>query len=255
MLKPLEGNTVVLTGTTKSTTILTKIQSLGGEAISCPLIETKETIHRNDDELLQKARIVDWLIFTSQNGVRAFCDKMKRHHLTPAHFNGRVAAVGTKTAKSLEQNGFQVSFMPTVFSADVFVKEFPAITGDELNCLFIKGNKAKDTLKRGLPFDVKEWTVYDTHENLTNIQSLIELVQTKAKPILIFASPSAVDVFANHVAPITGWDKAKLAAIGHITAARIAFYGAEVTYKPKVYTMEAVIEEIQRKKEINHERS
>ncbi|MBD8026842.1 uroporphyrinogen-III synthase [Ureibacillus sp. Re31] len=255
MPNTLEGNTVVLTGTTKPTTILTKIKSLGGEAIFCPLIETKETILLDDDKQLQQARIVDWLIFTSQNGVKAFCNKMKRHHLTPSHFNGKVAAVGTKTATCLEQNGFHVSFMPTVFSADVFVKEFPAIAGDEPNCLFIKGNRAKDTLKRGLAFDVKEWTVYDTHENLSYVQSLIELVQKKAKLILIFASPSAVDVFAKYVAPTIGWDKATIAAIGHITAARLAYYGAEVTYKPKVYTMEAVIEEIQRKKEINHERS
>ncbi len=62
--------------------------------------------------------------------------------------------------------------------------------------------------------------------------------------LLIFASPSAVDVFAIHIAPNVGWEKAKIASIGHITSNALIEHGAHVTYQPKTYTMEAVLEEI-----------
>ena len=164
-------------------------------------------------------------------------------------FKSKIAAVGEKTAKMLENNHFKISFMPSVYSADVFVKEFPLVAGDNPTCLFIRGKKAKDTLKKSLPFTIEEWNVYDTFDHLSNVKPLIDLIQSKEEVIVIFASPSAVDVFARLVAPIVGWTKAKFAAIGHITAARIEHYGAQVTYKPNKYTMQAVIEDIQNRED------
>jgi len=61
---------------------------------------------------------------------------------------------------------------------------------------------------------------------------------------VIFASPSAVDVYAMEVVPHIGWEAAHIAAIGHITEAALEQYGATVDIMPSVYTMQAVIEEI-----------
>ncbi|HWK24299.1 MAG TPA: uroporphyrinogen-III synthase [Ureibacillus sp.] len=254
MLKPLEGKTVVVTGSSKTTTVLYEIQKLGGEPVLYPLIETAEIIE-DDQHKLELARNFDWLIFTSQNAVDAFSKKLKRHQLNPSDFSGKIAAVGSKTAQLLKENHFDVSFIPTVFSADVFINEFPQLVGEHPSCLFLRGSKAKDTLKKGLPFELTEWTIYDTHENLSTIDSFIQLIQTKEQPIIIFASPSAVDVFAKYIAPIVGWGKASYASIGHITAARIEHYGAHVTYKPTKYTMLAVLEEIRKREENKHDRT
>ncbi len=256
MLKPLEGKTVVVTGSSKTAAVLFEIEALGGEAVFYPLIETTEIIEANDRKKLQEAQHFDWLIFTSQNAVEAFCEKAKRHQLKPSDFSGKIAAVGSKTAELLMENEFQISFTPSIFSADVFVKEFPEHAGNRRpNCLFLRGGKAKDTLKSGLPFELAEWTVYDTHENLSAIEPFIRLIQTKNAPIIIFASPSAVDVFAKQIAPVVGWRNAKYASIGHITAARIEHYGAQVTYKPTNYTMLAVIEEIRMREETRNDRT
>ncbi|SOC02625.1 uroporphyrinogen-III synthase [Ureibacillus xyleni] len=248
---PLRGITVVVTGTKITTTILSKVQSLGGEAHACPLIDTKEIIEPYDYIQLQMARNLDWLIFTSQNAVKAFLNKTKQNKMEPIEFKGKIAAVGKKTTQLLEQNGFNVDFMPSIYSADVFVKEFPVISGENPRCMFIRGKKAKDTLKKGLPFRIKEWNVYETVENIAMVEPLIHLIQTVEKPIVIFASPSAVDVYAKHVAPIIESSKVDLAAIGHITESAIHHYGMDVTYKPKTYTMESVIEEIVKKEDAN----
>lgn len=255
MLKPLSGKTVVVTGSSKTTAVLFEIEALGGEAVYYPLIETIEKIQSDDQLKLEQAQNFDWLIFTSQNAVEAFCKKIKRHQLKRSDFGGKIAAVGSKTAELLKENHFEISFTPTVYSADVFVNEFPHVAGDHPKCLFLRGSKAKETLKNGLPFELTEWTVYDTHENVSTIEPFIHLIQSRIQPIIIFASPSAVDVFANHIAPIMGWQKAKYACIGHITAARMEYYGVRVTYKPTNYTMLAIIDEIRKREEIRHDRT
>lgn len=241
---PLQGKTIILTGTAKTSTIIEDITTLGGRAISTPLIETCELIDRNDGVQLEYARQFNWLIFTSQNAVDAFASKMKRFNLSARHFQGKIASIGTKTTEALEALGFTISFMPTVFSADVFVKEFPSVAGDQPICLFIRGEKAKQTLKDGLPFEVKEWTIYKTIERHDQKQMIIDSIRENKDVTVIFASPSAVGVYALDVASVVGWEAVRVAAIGHITEAAITNHGATVDVLPSVYTMQAVLEEL-----------
>ncbi|MGE7091055.1 uroporphyrinogen-III synthase [Lysinibacillus sp. NPDC048646] len=246
---PLTGKKIILTGTSKTSTIIEDIKALGGQAVITPLIETCELIDRNDDVHLEFARQFKWLIFTSQNAVDAFAGKMKRFNLNARHFQGKIASIGTKTTEALEQLGFHVSFMPSVFSADVFVKEFPGIAGDNPTCLFIRGEKAKKTLKEGLPFELKEWTVYETIARHDQKQVIINCIRSHEDVTVIFASPSAVDVYAMDVASTIGWEATRVAAIGHITEAAILNHGASVDVMPSVYTMQAVIEELMKVEE------
>ncbi|GLC88408.1 uroporphyrinogen-III synthase [Lysinibacillus piscis] len=241
---PLQGKTIILTGTSKTTTIIDDITALGGQTIVAPLIETQELVVQTDEVQMAWARQFDWLIFTSQNAVEALAHKMQRFQLTPVQFQSKVAAVGTKTMLALEQLGFHVSFIPSVFSADVFVEEFPKVAGEQPSCLFIRGEKAKATLKEKLPFAVKEWTVYETIERHDQQQVIIDCIRKERDVTVIFASPSAVDVYVMDIAPVIGWEKAKIAAIGHITKQAIVNHGVTVDIMPSIYTMQAVIEEI-----------
>ncbi|WP_341299942.1 uroporphyrinogen-III synthase [Lysinibacillus sp. FSL H8-0500] len=241
---PLKGKTLLLTGTAKTASIIDDITALGGYAVMAPLIETCERINSDDTEYIRLARQMDWLIFTSQNAVDAFASKMQQHQVSVQDFQGNIASIGTKTTTALEQLGFQVSFMPSIFSADIFVKEFPSIAGHQPRCLFIRGEKAKSTLKDGLPFELKEWTVYETVERHDQTSIIVNCIQQHQDVTVIFASPSAVDVYAKDVVPYVSWQATRIAAIGHITEAALQQYGATVEIMPSVYTMQAVIEEI-----------
>ncbi len=241
---PLQGKTIILTGTSKTATIIDHITALGGQAVIAPLIETCELIDKKDDVHLEFARQFEWLIFTSQNAVDAFASKMQRFNLSARHFQGKIASIGTKTTTALEELGFHVSFMPSVFSADVFVKEFPSVVGSNPTCLFIRGEKAKKTLEEGLPFKLKEWTVYETIERHDQKQVIIDCIRSNSDVTVILASPSAVNVYAMDVASVIGWKAARIAAIGHITERAIVNHDATVDVMPSVYTMQAVIEEI-----------
>ncbi|WP_042474992.1 uroporphyrinogen-III synthase [Bacillus ndiopicus] len=235
---PLAGKTIYVTGTQKVQTISELVERYGGEIKYFPLLAIQECVTTEDAVWLQKLAIYDWLIFTSQNAVTSFIRKLERN---PIEVSCRIAAVGIKTKAELEQHGFTVDFVPTIFSADVFVKEFPQIAGDG-RCLFLKGSLAKSTIRDVLHCD--EWIVYETVPLTTYVQALEESLLQAKEPIVIFASPSAVQVYAQHVVPVIDWRFVTVASIGHVTTAALKEYGAQVAIQPHNYTMQAVIEQL-----------
>lgn len=239
----LRGQTIVFTGQPKSNGALLEVERLGGESKVFPLILTQEATSQ-DDVYIAKLAAYDWLIFTSQNAVAAFVQKLSRHDVRVKDVKSKVAAVGSKTADALHKAGLKVVFMPTTYSADVFVQQFPQVSDPTETCLFLKGSLAKPTITDGICQDVTEWTVYETLPNVKTAKELASYIKQQGNAIIAFASPSAVDVFAREIAPVTGWDQITAAAIGHVTAAAIEKHGATVHVQPETYTWLALVQQI-----------
>ncbi len=221
--KSLEGKTIVFTGSNFPEEAVGKVEELGGEAIYLPLIET--SIRQTD-----KPDFTDygWLIFTSRTSAEAFCQL--RANDVP-----NIAAVGEKTAAVLERNGYHVDFIPSVFSADRFVEEFPAEANGQ-KCLFIKGALAKNTISN-MPLPVDEWIIYDTNLKLDNAQVLSKMKHQS----IIFASPSAVSAYRKAGGD---WNDIEVAAIGHVTEKAIKDAGGHIDFIPATYTYLDVVNEI-----------
>lgn len=247
---PLQGQQIVLTGTKMTHSVSSKITTLGGKVFHLPLITVQEVVQSEDRQLIKQAIKYEWLIFTSQNAVQAFANKLERLQQTKEDCLAKIAVVGEKTAQALEKLGFTIDFIPSTYSADTFVKEFPLHVGQLKSCLFLKGSLAKDTIKEGLPFPVKEWIVYETIQTTEHVPVLKELLKQSQEVTVIFASPSAVEVFAKHIAPEIGWNGFKVAAIGHVTETALQNVGATVDIKPAKYTMMAIIDELAKRKEL-----
>jgi uroporphyrinogen-III synthase len=239
MPSKLAGKTIILTGSSVVQPIAQLIEENGGEVLHFPLIETVELITPEDPQWLAQLQTYDWLIFTSQNAVTSFFSKCVRHQVVvPNHL--KIAAVGEKTAARLQANGLQVDFMPTIFSADVFVQQFALAEGER--ALFLRGSLAKDTIRASIAVD--EWTVYETKSCLKHLNDLEKALVQCEQPIVIFASPSAVDIYAKRIVPDLDWGYVKFASIGHVTTAALAKYGVTPIVQPKTYTMQAVIEQL-----------
>lgn len=220
---PLSNKTIVFTGSKKPQEAVAHVEKLGGKAVYLPLIETSLCHNGHPD-----FEAYDWLIFTSRNSAEAFGQ-------LHAKVSARLAAVGEKTAEVLEQYGYSVDFMPSIFSADQFVKEFPEVAGNA-RCLFLKGSLAKDTVA-SMPLKVDEWTVYETVLKLDNAEKLIDLKRV----IIIFASPSAVAAYCKAGGD---WRDIQAAAIGRVTEQAILRHGGHVDWVPERYTYMDVINEI-----------
>lgn len=246
---PLQGETVIFTGTPKSLEVFDLVRHYGGTPYSMPLIQVKEIEDPNDATELKRCVDFDWLIFTSQSAVKAFRSKMDRFHMTFQQFPSKIAAVGTQTAAALEQLGFTVEFIPSVFSADVFVKQFKPTEDRELRVLFLKGNLAGSIIREELPFQVEEWTVYETDAQPDSVNTIIDLLKTKKSTTILFASPSAVRVFAERAVPVIGWKGYTVGAIGHVTEDALLKVGAKVDVKPEIYTLKELVNALARRKE------
>lgn len=247
---PLAGETVIFTGTPKSDEAAELVKAYGGAAVSIPLIEVKEIQKSTDAQKLRHAFKADWLIFTSQSAVAAFREKMKRAGLSAENFTGKVAAVGTKTAAALDRLGFSVSFIPTVFSADVFVKQFKPEEQKNLHVVFLKGSLAGKVIREQLPFHVSEWTVYETTSAVHAADKLVRHIRQCDNVSVLFASPSAVEVFAGRVVPKTSWHGFTVCAIGHITERALLKAGAPVHVKPETYTLIDLVHALAKRKEV-----
>lgn len=248
--KPLQDETVIFTGTPKSTDVFELVEQLGGQPISLPLIRVKDIEESTDVLRLESCIAYDWLIFTSQSAVSSFHAKMKQYDVLAETFTPKIAAIGSRTAAALEQIGFSVEFIPTVFSADVFVNEFNPVDAPIERILFLRGSMAGVTIPEGLPFTVDEWTIYETKPFDENTIELIDILQMKENITVLFASPSAVNVFVNQVVPHIGWKGYTIGAIGHVTERALMEYGATVHVKPETYTLKDLVEALAKRKEV-----
>lgn len=248
---PLIGETVVFTGTPKSEDVFNLVKEYGGSPLSFPLIQVEELTGSTDKLRLEACASYDWLIFTSQSAVSAFEAKLNRYDISASSIPSNIAAIGTRTAAALEKIGFSVQFIPTVFSADVFVKEFKPTENDLRRLLFLRGSIAGPTISEELPFEVDEWTIYKTEEATENAVKLIGLLQEKKATSVLFASPSAVQVFSKEVSPHVGWDGYTIGAIGHITEKALVDAGATVHVKPSTYTLKDLVDKLASRKDVH----
>lgn len=245
---PLAEETVVFTGTLKSSDVFELVQEYGGKPVSLPLIKVAELTEKTDKLRLEACASYDWLIFTSQSAVAAFRAKLERHDISSNTIPANIAAIGTRTAAALERIGFTVQFIPTVFSADVFVEEFKPTENDTRRLLFLRGSIAGPTIAEELPFIVDEWTVYETKKAEENAGALVTLLQQQSNVTVLFASPSAVKVFAEQVAAQTGWVGYTIGAIGHVTERALVEAGASVHVRPDTYTLKDLVEKLAKTK-------
>lgn len=221
--RPLQGDLIIFTGTSLPEEAVRLAESYGAAVNYIPLIQTVPT-----DEPAPDLNDYDWLIFTSASAVEAFHEQ----HVRPT---AKIAAVGSKTAEALEQAGFNVDFVPSVFAADAFIREFPDVAQCG-RCLFVRGARAKDTILK-LPLEVDDWTVYDTAPCKDNAERLVEMNNV----IVVFASPSAVEVFTEAGGK---WEVIEAAAIGYVTEQAIKKAGGRIIAVPDRHTYPDVIRTI-----------
>ena len=178
------------------------------------------------------------------DAVSAFEQKLTRHQVAVDNLTCKIAAVGKNTARALEKIGFHVSFTPTTYSADEFVKQFSQVSNQSDNCLFLRGSLAKATIKTGLNQQVDEWTVYETLPDVNNATRLSTYIKKHPDVFVAFASPSSVNIYATKIAREIDWKQIKIAAIGHVTAAALQKHGAPVHVQATTYTWLALVQEI-----------
>jgi uroporphyrinogen III methyltransferase / synthase len=236
---PLKGKRIVLTRTPEQSRILLhKLKDSGAQIILLPCIEFRPPEDFAPlDSALDRLAEFDWLVFTSQNAVRFFSQRLRELGRDTPHLHAsrpRVAAIGIATRDTALQEGWKPEFAAAdARSSSEFATEF-ARTANGKKILLPQSVLATPHLAEGLReggATVTPVVAYRTcvPESLDG-ERLNRLCREGADAI-VFASPSAFRNFAQ-AAGRDGLERlirdVAFAAIGPTTAQAIRIAGVPV---------------------------
>lgn len=242
--------TVLITRTKdKNNEFSEKLEALNFLVLYFPLIEIEKI---NQDLLLLKINQInmyDWIIFTSQNSVDIFFEKLKELSISISS-QIKIACIGKKTLKSINSYGYDVSLIPPSYVSESLIKEFEKINIKDKKILIPTSKISRDIIN-------------DSLNNMGAICEKIELYNTikpdknklyklasslKRIDYITFFSPSAVKNFYATLKDIPNMkkliDKSIYISIGEITSKEIKNLFEIDAYTANEYNLEGVINKI-----------
>lgn len=143
-MRHLTGRRVVVTRPSSQTMKIGRLlEEFGAKPVLVPTIAIlPPTVHGPLDRALQDASKYEWIVFTSANGVRSVLGRCAVLGIDfSAWANIRLAAVGTSTAKTMEDAGLTVSAIPHAYRSD----RLPDAMGDvEGGCVLLPRSDIAD---------------------------------------------------------------------------------------------------------------
>lgn len=239
----LDKKVLVPRGKDQAASFSRLVEKYGGIPVEIPLIAFRP-IQKNQrlSACLEKLDTYDWIIFTSNVTVETFFSFVEGEALLP-----KIAVIGKKTAKVLNERGLPVAFVPSAYVAEVFVDEFLPRVGRGSRVLIPKGNLAREYIADSLSKAgaiVDEVVIYETYLPEESKAKLVEMLKGGELDILTFTSPSTVDHLMEVVSACGLESRLKesiIGCIGPVTEKRLREYGLPVHAAPEEYTVEEMI--------------
>jgi uroporphyrinogen-III synthase len=189
-MQPLKGKTVLITRSANQTEeFINQLEDLGAKTISLPLIENK-AINQTELRTVFNSKKYTWLIFTSTNAVKFFFESIDVKNVT-----SKIAVVGGKTKRAIEQLGLQVDFTPLKFTGKQLANELPISVNDSI---FIpRSDLAKNDIVETLENRSCKVETLSTYKNTSINYSKTELntIFNQKVDFITFTSGSAVESF------------------------------------------------------------
>lgn len=255
--RPLFGKQIVLTRPAGQIDgAANQLRKRGAKPLKAPTINIdplEEGLHQLDQELPELEQY-DWLVFTSQNGVRFFFEQLNEAGLdTRALGNTRIATIGEKTAESLEEHGCRADVVPDEYRAEALTSAMleEMESGDTVLLPRAAGARAHlpDTL-RERDHEVREIECYQSVPAHGSRDRLRNWFHDGMVDMITFTSASTVDNLFRMFAD----DEDKLrecladthiGTIGPITASHLDDRGINVDVIPDEYTIGGLVAAIE----------
>jgi uroporphyrinogen-III synthase len=221
------------------------LKRYGGIPVEIPLIAFRpKSKSKKLNEYFNVLNTYDWVIFTSNVTVETFLSFVGKEQLVTSP---KIAVIGKRTEKVLQDKGLKVEFSPTEYVAEAFVDEFLPFVRTGMRVLIPKGNLARDYIadslrKNGVVVD--EVVVYETYMPEESRSKLALAMENNGLDILFFTSPSTVDHFMEVIEKlglVSHMNELLIGCIGPSTEKKLKSYQLKVHASPKVYTVEEMI--------------
>ncbi|WP_028841233.1 uroporphyrinogen-III C-methyltransferase [Thermodesulfobacterium hveragerdense] len=247
--KPLFGKRIAVTRTREQASKLSSLlEELGAEVVELPLIKVVPVYNT---EFLERLTLYDWLVFTSENGVRFFIKALlETERDLRALKDLKIAVIGKATAEALEGWGIKADLIPEKnFTQEGLLEAFSKIPMKGKKVLIARAKEARDVLPKGL-------------EELGAIVDIVSIYQTvlpeetknafkeelkQGVDVITFTSSSTVKNFFRLLLELEQEGDLKntlFASIGPITSQELIKHGVTPQIEAKEYTIPGLVEAI-----------
>ncbi|MCI9136311.1 MAG: hydroxymethylbilane synthase [Lachnospiraceae bacterium] len=114
-------------------------------------IQVGQIVNRERKFTKEEIESIDWMIFTSKNGVNAFFENLFVSGLDIRSLAGaKIAAIGDKTSELLRSYGINADLIPKEFHSDAFAEELRKVLHGEEIVWYFKAGNADAHLKKAL---------------------------------------------------------------------------------------------------------
>lgn len=254
--RPLFGRRIVVTRARAQAGELSReLEMLGAEVLEFPTIEIQPPEDYGPlDQAISGLDTVDWLIFTSVNGVEAFLERLKFHDLDMRAIpqNARIAAIGPATAQCIERNGLRVDVVPAEYRAEALLGDIGNGSGElrGKHVLIPRASVAREVLPQKLREAGAEVTVppaYTTVPFVDHKEDFLKTFEAGEIDCITFTSSSTVENFIQAFGPEEASRlllETQVACIGPITADTARKHGIWVDVQAGEYTIAGLVDAV-----------
>ena len=153
MNRPLFGQTVLVTRpSNQSGDAVTKLEELGANVVTCPMIEIRATeSNAHIKASLEKLSSYRWIVLTSANGVTHFMDLLFQNGLDARAMGAaKIAVIGNSTRKALEKYHLNADLVPEQFNSESLTDHLISNTTNGDSILLVRGNRSRNVLQKKL---------------------------------------------------------------------------------------------------------
>lgn len=257
----LKGKVIAITRPAKQADELADtISRFGGKPYKVPTIVIKPSLR---DDLIKRFteeihnEQVDFLIFTSVNGVKILMDYLKPNlEFYRKIEKATIIAIGPKTKKALEERKIKANLVPKSYSSEGIIQELRKIDVGNKTVVIPRSMEGGEYLVeelKSLGAKVTEIPIYKciVPSDHSKVSVFIKDLIQKRIDVITFTSPStAQNLFKLSVKFISIRDLRKLlngivvVAIGPTTKGALKELGINTDLIPSKYTIEAMIDSI-----------
>ena len=248
---PLSGLRFLVTRQdTPESSLSILLQSQGAAVLSAAMTKIiPPESWQSFDETVKGSLKIDWVVFTSSNGVSFCVSRLSDLQIDPQFFFSKIkiACVGQSTSSALSRHGISAELIPEHFQSEGLIDAFSQYDLKNKRCWLIQAESPRKTLRLALKKQgakIISTPVYRTVSSGKDTSFLLEELDQAKLDWIIFASPSAVQNF-HQVLPDGFWEdlvlKPKIACIGETTESSVKSLGWNVKLRPAIQDFEHLV--------------
>ena len=202
------------------------------------------------DTTLQQLEDLDWLVFTSVNGVEAFLDRLWNQGGDARNLAGlKIATIGTSTAEALAKYNLRANLVPEEFRAEALAKAMAPLVKDQ-KVLWARASRGREVLPQKLTTagaTVKELVVYQNLDADSFSDEALNTLATSQLNWIGLSSPSIARRVADLLPESTKDQLGKtlrIASISPVTSAAAKEAGLPIHAEASTFTWDGIFEAI-----------